>query len=124
MRGEGRAFRRHIGRHGDHGAGWQGHAGLMGMQAEDTLPHELRRPTLDPRHHGIAIFDREGKIALLKGTAHAGPFAFGHLARENQRFGAAADAADQRTKANLIRPGRRRRALPNLGTPGAHRPER
>ena len=96
----------------------------MGMQAEDTLPHELRRPTLDPRHHGIAIFDREGKIALLEGTAHAGPFAFGHPPCEDQRFGAAADAADQRTQAKLIGPGRRRRALPNLGTPGTYRPER
>ena len=64
------------------------------MESEDGLafPRALRHAG----DRAVAVFDGEGEFAFLRGATHAGVFAFGHAAFEDQPFGAAADAGKKR----------------------------
>src|SRR5581483_5244302 len=62
----------------------------------------------------IAVFDWEGKRALLVGPAHALPFALADRPVEHQAFRAPADAGEERAYQRLAGPGPRQRRQPDL----------
>ena len=88
---------------------------LVRVKREDVAAAQILRAVLDPADRGVAVFDRERKISAHERCAHALMFAFRHAAGKYQRFGAAAERAEERAHARLARPDRRERFLSYFG---------
>ena len=96
----------------------------MRIEAEHAPAAQLRRAVLDDADVAVAVLDGCRKVAGLKRRAHALVLAARHLAAEYERFGPAADAAEQRADQRLVRGRRRQGFRPNLAAAGLGDPER
>jgi len=105
--------------------GARGHdvARLMRIEREHVAPPQGGGAALDDPDAGVAVLHRRGKRAGLKRRAHALVLARRHASLKHQRFGAAADAAEQRAHDDLVRRRRRQRLAANLAAPGLGHPE-
>ena len=95
----------------------------MRVQHEDAATFELCRAAVDDSDARVAVFHGRRKCSCLKRRGHARAFARRHAPLEDERFGAAADAAEQRAHGGLVRGGRRNRLGPDLTPAGGGDPE-
>src|SRR5215472_12638649 len=65
----------------------------MRIKAKDAPAAEIGGAILDDAGRRIAVFDGRWKLALLKRTTHALPFALRHLPSKHERLGAPANGA-------------------------------
>ena len=99
-------------------------AGLVRVQDEDRSVPELARSTLDAANAGVAVLDRDRKLAGLKGRAHARVLGRGDPPLEDQRFGAAADAAVKGADQHVLVGHGRQRLAPDFAAARGGHPER
>jgi hypothetical protein len=76
-------------------------AGLVRVEGEDEAAFEIRRTLFHLADAGVAVLHRRGKAPVLEGRAHALELARRHAAAEDERLGAAADAAVERPHQHL-----------------------
>ena len=103
--------------------------GLMREEGEHGTSPEAGVAALDDADVQVAVLDRSGEVALLERRAHPLVLARGHLASEDERLGAPADARVQRPDQHLAGCGighllrakhsRRRACQPRTPSPGS-----
>ena len=98
-------------------------ARLVRMEAEDAAPAQRRGTFLDLADAAVAVLDRRRELARLERGAHARVFAGRHLAAEDERFGAPADAAVECADAHFVGTASAERLAAYLTVAGAGDPE-
>src|SRR5262249_60768090 len=75
----------------------------MRIEYEGASAGQRCRAALDRADAGVPVLDRRGKRSGLKGCRHPIALRRRHATLEHQRFGAAADPAEERAHRDLVR---------------------
>src|SRR6185436_235542 len=107
----------------DHRVGGDDVPGLVGIEAEDGAPDEVRWALLDDADIEVAVLHRPREVAVLERSAHGGDEARGDLAAGDESLRAPADRAVERADQDLVGAGSRQLDGPDLSLPGRAEPE-